>query len=154
MKKYGTLVALSLVVSAMIGTGVFTSLGFQVLHIKSAFSIILLWAIGGLVALCGAFTYAEISALFPKSGGEYNYLTEIYHPSLGFSSGVISVIVGFSAPIAAMAMASSKYFSGFYLGIDLTLFATFLILLISFIQILGLRFGERFQNFITVLNLR
>lgn len=153
MKKYGTLVALSLVVSTMIGTGVFTSLGFQVVHTKSAFSIILLWVIGGVVALCGAFTYAEISALFPKSGGEYNYLTEIYHPSLGFSSGFISIIVGFSAPIAAIAIASSKYFSGFFSGVNLTLFSTFLILLISFIQILGLRFGERFQNFITVLNL-
>lgn len=153
MKKYGTFVALSLVVSTMIGTGVFTSLGFQVVQIKSAFAIILLWAIGGVVALCGAFTYAEISTLFPKSGGEYNYLSEVYHPALGFVSGIISVVVGFSAPIAAMAMASSKYFSGFYPGINLTLLSTLLILLISLIQILGIRFGERFQNYITVLNL-
>lgn len=153
MKKYGTLVAFSLVISAMIGTGVFTSLGFQVLQIKSAFAIIFLWAIGGLVALCGAFTYAEISILFPKSGGEYNYLSEIYHPSLGFASGIISIIVGFSAPSAAISMASAKYFSGFYPGIDTTLFSSILILLICLIQILGLRVGERFQNLVTILNL-
>lgn len=152
MKKYGTLVALSLVVSTMIGTGIFTSLGFQVLQIKSAFAIILLWAIGGLVSLCGAFTYAEISILFPKSGGEYNYLGEIYHPSLGFASGIISIIVGFSAPCAAMSMASAKYFSGFYPGINPMLFSCFLILLICSIQILGLKMGERFQNFAAFLN--
>ena len=82
----------------MIGTGVFTSLGYQVLGIKSVFAIIVLWATGGLAALCGALVYAELAVRYPGSGGEYNYLSRIYHPALGFLSGWTSATIGFAAP--------------------------------------------------------
>ena len=85
--KLGTLTASSLVVSAMIGTGVFTSLGFQVVDIQTGFSIVMLWLLGGIVAFCGAVSYAELGAVFPRSGGEYNLLGKIYHPVLGFVAG-------------------------------------------------------------------
>jgi len=86
--RYTTVTAV--VIANMIGTGVFTSLGFQLLDIRSGFALLMLWAVGGLVALCGAMTYAELGAAMPRSGGEYNFLTRIYHPSIGFVSGWVS----------------------------------------------------------------
>ena len=82
----------------MIGTGVFTSLGFQLLDIQSGFVILMLWAIGGLIAVCGAMTYAELGAALPRSGGEYNFLARIYHPAAGFASGWTSATSGDCKP--------------------------------------------------------
>ncbi|NKB34340.1 MAG: amino acid permease [Pseudomonadales bacterium] len=95
----------------MIGTGVFTSLGFQLVDIRSGFALLLLWAVGGLAALCGAISYAELGATYPRSGGEYNFLTRIYHPAAGFVSGWISAAVGFAAPTALAAMTFAAYFT-------------------------------------------
>src|ERR1022692_1305828 len=97
--------ATAVVISNMIGVGVFTSLGFQVSDIKSGFAIMLLWLIGGVAALLGALCYGELGAALPRSGGEYNYLSKIYHPALGILSGWVSATVGFSAPVALAAMA-------------------------------------------------
>ena len=93
----------------MIGTGVFTSLGFQLLDIRSGFVLLLLWGLGGLIALCGAMTYAELGAAMPRSGGEYNFLSRIFHPLAGFVSGWVSATVGFAAPTALAAMTFSAY---------------------------------------------
>ena len=98
--------AIYFVIASMVGTGVFTSLGYQLLDIKSIFSLLMLWLIGGVISLFGALSYAELIAIYSKSGGEYYLLTKIIHPSIGFVAGVISATVGFAAPavIAAMAM--------------------------------------------------
>ncbi|MEL6688404.1 MAG: amino acid permease, partial [Pseudomonadota bacterium] len=101
--------AIALIVANMIGTGVFTSLGFQLMDISSPFAILMLWLIGGLSALCGALTYAELGTRLPRSGGEYNFLGQIYHPAAGFVSGWVSATIGFAAPIAAVAIAFSEY---------------------------------------------
>ncbi len=93
----------------MVGTGVFTSLGFQLLDIRSGFALLLLWALGGLAALCGAMTYAELGAALPRSGGEYNLLRSIYHPAAGFVSGWVSSTVGFAGPTALAAMTFAAY---------------------------------------------
>ncbi len=93
----------------MIGTGVFTSLGFQLLEIRSGFVLLALWAVGGVVALCGAMTYAELGAALPRSGGEYNFLSRIYHPLAGFVSGWVSATIGFAAPTALAAMTFAAY---------------------------------------------
>ena len=82
--KFTTVTAV--VIANMVGTGVFTSLGFQLLDIQSGFVILTLWATGGLIAVCGAMTYAELGAAMPRSGGEYNFLSRIYHPAVGFVS--------------------------------------------------------------------
>ena len=105
--RHGTVIAV--VIANMIGTGVFTSLGFQLLDIRSGFVILLLWALGGLVALCGAMTYAELGAALPRSGGEYNFLTRIYHPAVGFAAGWVSATVGFAGPTALAAMTFAAY---------------------------------------------
>jgi APA family basic amino acid/polyamine antiporter len=116
LAKVSTLTATAIAVADMVGIGVFTSLGFQVGDIPSAFSLLMLWTVGGLTALCGALCYAELAAALPRSGGEYNFLSRIYHPAVGFLAGWISATVGFAAPIAVAAMAFGTYFMGAFPG--------------------------------------
>lgn len=99
----------AIVIANMVGTGVFTSLGFQILGIQSGFALLMLWVVGGLIALCGAVSYGELAAAMPRSGGEYHYLSQIYHPALGFLSGWVSATVGFAAPTALAALALAQY---------------------------------------------
>ncbi len=111
--KISMVTAITIAVADMVGIGVFTSLGWQVAGgITSGFSVIALWTLGGLVALCGALCYAELATMFPRSGGEYNFLSRTYHPAVGFMSGWLSATVGFAAPIAVAAMAFGGYFKG------------------------------------------
>src|SRR6201997_2672563 len=98
-RPIGLFTAIGIVIANIIGTGVFTSLGFQVVDIHSGFALLMLWIVGGIVALCGALCYGELAAALPRSGGEYHFLSEIYHPALGFMAGFISATVGFAAPI-------------------------------------------------------
>jgi APA family basic amino acid/polyamine antiporter len=108
-KRLGVVAATAIVIANMIGTGVFTSTGFQAAGLPDAGTILILWVIGGVLALCGALCYAELGAMLPRVGGEYVYLREGLHPMLGVMSGWASVLAGFSAPIAAAAMAFAKY---------------------------------------------
>ena len=110
--RFPTLTAV--VIANMVGTGVFTSLGFQLLDIRSGFALLALWAIGGIAALCGAMTYGELGAALPRSGGEYNLLRRIYHPAAGFVSGWVSSTVGFSGPVALAAMTFAAYASSIF----------------------------------------
>ncbi len=104
MAKFRFTTVIAIVIANMVGTGVFTSLGFQLLDIRSGFVLLMLWAVGGIVAVCGAMTYAELGAALPRSGGEYNFLATIYHPAAGFISGWVSVTIGFAAPTALAAI--------------------------------------------------
>ena len=99
----------AVVIANMVGTGVFTSLGFQLLEIESGFALLALWAIGGITALCGAMTYAELGAALPRSGGEYNFLSRVFHPGAGFVSGWVSATIGFAGPCALAAMTFAAY---------------------------------------------
>ena len=109
MRKFKHTTITAVVIANMVGTGVFTSLGFQLLDIRSGFVLLMLWAVGGIIALCGAMTYAELGAAMPRSGGEYNFLTRIYHPAVGFASGWVSATVGFAGPTALAAMTFAAY---------------------------------------------
>jgi len=105
--RFPTVIAV--VIANMVGTGVFTSLGFQLLEIRSGFVLLMLWAVGGVAAVCGAVTYAELGAAMPRSGGEYNFLARIYHPAAGFVSGWVSATIGFAAPTALAAITFAAY---------------------------------------------
>jgi APA family basic amino acid/polyamine antiporter len=111
-KKFGLYTAIMIVIANMVGTGVFTSLGFQVAGIKSGSAILLLWFIGGLISFFGAYSYAILGSFYKKNGGEYLFLKSAYSEQLGFLSGWISFLLGFAAPIAAACFAFSSYFSG------------------------------------------
>src|SRR6266498_801299 len=91
VRKIGLTTTIAFVIANMVGTGVFTSLGFQLLGISNAIVILALWIIGGIIALCGALTYSELGAAMPRSGGEYHYLGKIYHPWVGFLAGWVSM---------------------------------------------------------------
>jgi APA family basic amino acid/polyamine antiporter len=150
-RKISGLTATNIVVANMIGTGVFTSLGFQVAAIRSDFALVFLWALGGLAALCGALCYAELAAALPRSGGEYHFLSRIYHPAIGFIAGWVSATVGFAAPIAIAAIAFGDYCKPFFPGVPPMLVALFVAWLVTAIHLAGVRTGEIFQNVSTVL---
>ncbi|MCX5741160.1 MAG: amino acid permease, partial [Proteobacteria bacterium] len=110
-RQLGLWVVCAIVVANMIGTGVFTSTGYQAASLHDPLTILLAWVIGGVLALCGASAFAELGSMMPRAGGEYVYLREAYHPVVGFMSGWVSMTAGFSAPIAVSAIAFSKYTS-------------------------------------------
>ena len=143
------LTCLSLVTATMVGTGVYTSLGFQLQDLKSGFSILCLWALGGLVSLCGALSYAELAARIPRSGGEYTYLSEIYHPALGFTAGFISLIAGFAAPIALSAMAFGTYLHAVWPGCPVTAAPMAVVIVISLAHLQSLKTSALVQNVTT-----
>lgn len=145
--------ATALAVADMIGTGVFTSLGFQVPGIPSGFSLLMLWVIGGVVALCGALSYAELSAAFPRSGGEYNFLSRVYNPAVGFLAGWVSATFGFAAPVAIAAIAFGDYFQGLVPGAPKIYLGLALIWITSGILISGLKQSSVFQDVMTWLKI-
>ena len=128
MVKFSSTTAIAIVIANMIGTGVFTSLGFQLMDVQSGSAILLLWVIGGIAALCGALTYAELGSQLPRSGGEYNFLGRLYHPAMGFVSGWISITIGFAAPIALAAMTFAAYLGSAFEGLSREMLAVGLIL--------------------------
>ena len=143
--------ALSVVIANMIGTGVFTSLGYQLPAISDFSAIIALWMVGGVIALFGAFAYSELGAALPRSGGEYNFLSEIYHPAVGFLSGWVSATIGFAAPIAAAAWALGKYFSTVIPGYSPQMIGAVVIILVTIIQSINYAIGGGFQTVATAI---
>ena len=152
-RTIGFVTACSIVIANIIGTGIFTSLGFQVQEIQSGFALLMLWIIGGIAALCGALCYGELSAALPRSGGEYHFLSQIYHPALGFMAGFVSATVGFAAPIALAAMAFGKYFVGVF-GVGSPVALSFVIVwVVAAFHFGNLRIGSAFQNLSTLVKL-
>jgi len=145
--------ATAIVIADMVGVGVFTSLGFQVNDLKSGFTLILLWLVGGVIAICGAVCYAELATMLPRSSGEYNFLRRIYHPAFGFVAGWLSATVGFSAPIALAAMAFGSYFHSVVPGAPPLLLGLLATWLAALVQLGGLRAGGLFHNLWTGLKL-
>lgn len=99
----------NIVIGDMIGAGIFTTSGLLLAQLHDPLLLLLLWVIGGAIALSGALSYGELGAKFPKSGGDYAFLTRLFSPLAGFLSGWVSFLVGFSAPVAASSLAFSEY---------------------------------------------
>ncbi len=135
----------------MVGTGIFTSLGYQVTDLPSGFSIVVLWAVGGLCAFCGALAYGELASALPKSGGEYQFLSRAFHPCVGFIAGWLSATVGFAAPIALAAMALGKYLSGVTSIVSPVTASLAVVIAVTLIHSSGIHVGARFQNIATWL---
>jgi APA family basic amino acid/polyamine antiporter len=151
VRTVSTVTATALAVADMIGIGVFTSLGFQVASIPSAFSVLMLWIVGGVAALCGALAYAELAAAFPRSGGEYNFLSRIYHPVVGFLAGWISATLGFSAPIALAAMAFGEYFKGLVPDTSPLFVGLVVVWGVTLVHMTGIKHSSKFQNVSTII---
>ncbi|MFP3867608.1 MAG: APC family permease [Desulfobacteraceae bacterium] len=169
--QLGLFSAVILVVANMVGTGIFTTSGFIIQELQNPWAMLSCWAVGGLFALAGALCYGELGARYPRAGGEYVYLRESFGEPIAFLSGWISLLVGFSAPIAAAAMAFAVYFlgsaglhpdQGLTLTIQglrvlnlspVTLLASAVILAFSFIHCHSLFLGSRLQNLLTLFKL-
>ena len=143
-RSFGLASATAVLISNMVGTGVFTSLGFQVLDLTSGFALLALWVVGGLLALSGALCYAELGAMHPRSGGEYVYLSEAWSPRLGFIGGFVSMTAGFAAPIAIAAMAFGRY-AAQVLPLAPMAATAAVLLLIAVVQWSGVSLARRFQ---------
>jgi APA family basic amino acid/polyamine antiporter len=143
----------------MIGTGVFTSLGYQVLGIRSVFALLMLWVVGGIASLCGALAYGELGAAMPRSGGEYQYLSKTFHPAIGFLSGWVSATVAFAVPVAIAAMAMGKYASAAVrdlfpeVNLHPTALAVVTVMLLTFVHASNVGLGSRLQDVFTALKL-
>ncbi|KAB2643953.1 MAG: amino acid permease [Verrucomicrobia bacterium] len=149
--KIGLLTSVFLVASVMIGNGIYTSLGIQLMSIPSGFGILVLWTLAGIVALCGALSYAEIASYLPHSGGDYYYLAHIYHPAIGTMAGIITLLAGFVAPIALASMAFGKYFQDFFPGVPPMLSSMLLVTIITIAHLLHWNVSVLFQNTLTIL---
>ncbi len=145
--------ATMIVVASMVGTGVFTTSGFLLETTPSAPVVLISWLIGGIVAFFGALSYAELVSIYPQNGGEYQLLSKIFHPALGFIAGWISLIVGFSAPIASAAMAFGEYASNTFPELNKFWAAVIVILLLSTVHSIRVTLGSAVQNFFTVLKI-
>jgi len=143
--------AVALVVANMIGTGVFTSLGYQLEALPSAFPILVLWAVGGVLSFCGALCYAELVSIWPRSGGEYHLLREAYHPLAGFLAGWVSLVAGFAAPIALAAMAFGRYMAKLGVPVEPMVLAAGAVVLVTLIMLGSTSAVGRFLGGLTVL---
>ena len=170
-REIGLFTAIAIVVANMVGTGIFTTSGFVLQEVGSPSALLLAWVVGGAFALCGALCYGELGARYPRAGGEYVYLREAFGKPVAFLSGWISLIVGFSAPIAAAAIAFSIYllkalgatadthhvFS--IVGVPVFAFslpvmmAIAVVLLLSILHVHSLRVGSRVQNLLTLFKI-
>ena len=158
-KSLGYFSLTNIVVGDMIGAGIFTTSGLLLAQLHDPKLLLILWAIGGVIALCGALSYSELGARFPRAGGEYAFLSELFSPLAGFLSGWVSFFVGFTAPVAASALAFSEYLvrtlpdaDGMeQIGFIKKAIAVGIILVFSIIHYFGLRSGSKVQNLLTVI---
>lgn len=172
LRQLGLVSAVALVVSNMVGSGIFTASGFLARDLGDPKWLFAIWIVGAIVSLAGAFCYSELGVNFPSSGGEYVYLTQAYGPSWGFMTGWASLFAGFSAPIAASALAFSNYVGYFFpqfqqdaaalvIGPEwfeiriggAQILACLLIGLLTVINILGVVRAAKFQNVMTAAKL-
>ncbi|PZV83798.1 amino acid/polyamine/organocation transporter (APC superfamily) [Algoriphagus aquaeductus] len=143
--------AAGLVVANMIGTGVFTSLGFQLAVVQNTWTILILWMVGGIMALIGSFVYAELGTHFRRTGGDYIFLSESIHPSVGYLYAWVSLVVGFSAPIAIAAMAMNNYLSPLF-GQSI-LPGLFFLLAVPIAHIFSVSRSAQFQDLMTLVKI-
>lgn len=152
-QKIGLATATFLVIANMIGSGIFTSLGFQAAVLPSASVLLVLWMCGGIVALCGGLSYVQLARLYPGSGGEYNYVDRFYPPLVAYATGLISIFAGFAAPVALSAMACSAYISTVFHAVPVKLLAWVLVTLVTLFHCISIRWSGRFQQVSTLIKL-
>jgi APA family basic amino acid/polyamine antiporter len=150
-RRLGPVTATLAMIASMVGVGAFTTTGFLVRDIGSPPAILLAWALGGAYALAGALCYAELAAALPDNGGEYHLLTRVFGPAVGFLAGWVSLIVGFSAPAAATALACARYLAVLWPGLPVTSAAVALLLAMAALHGVRVLAGSRAQNLATAL---
>ena len=171
-RELGLFDAIMLIAGSTIGIGIFVMTGLVAEQIPSPGIILLVWLLGGLLALAGALSCAELGSSLPYAGGDYIYLREAYGPLLAFLSGWASFFVTFSGSAASLAVGFTQFIAffvpplessrslltveilGFSYRLSLaSIFAIGVILLLSAVQIVGIKKGSRVQNLLTLLKI-
>ncbi|MCK5806399.1 MAG: amino acid permease, partial [Lentisphaeria bacterium] len=138
----------------MLGTGIFTTSGFLLAELPSRPLILLAWLVGGGIALLGAVSYGALARRLPESGGEYFFLSRTIHPAAGYVGGWLSLLVGFSAPIAAAAFAFGAYTKSWFPdGVHPKLVGTIILFIFATAHSLSVRRAVRMQNAMVVLKI-
>ncbi len=149
-RQIGVLTAAGLVVASMIGSGVFVTAGFMAKDLSPA-AILAGWLFGGILAACGAYCYAAVAERIPRSGGEYRFLYDVFHPLAGYMAGWISIVFGFAAPIAMAAMAAGAYSDVLLAKGSAVPVALALVIGLGLVQATGLKWGTPIQNLGVIL---
>jgi basic amino acid/polyamine antiporter, APA family len=166
-RQLGLITGILVIVADMIGTGIFMTTGNILGMTNNALIVLILWAIGGIVAICGSLSYAELSTIWPDVGGEYVYLKKIFGYLPAFLTGWISLTVGFSAPVATSSLLLVQYVNKFLhivygnnsipLFLDAIwvqkIFAIVIIIFFAIIHILGVKKGSSLQNILTFIKI-
>lgn len=167
-RQLGLPTAILVVVASMIGTGIFITTGTALKMTHNSFLILILWLVGGTVALTGSLCYAELATIWPDVGGEYVYLKNTFGLLPSFLTGWISLVVGFSAPVATSSISLVKYLDQFWLTSmqhesemshilsgDWTqkIIAAAIIFIFGAVHIIGVKRGSRIQNVLTLIKL-
>lgn len=152
-RKLGLLDATSIVAGTMIGVGLFLVPAALARETPSAFWILAVWTVTGLISLCGALAYAELGAMLPHSGGQYVYLREAYGPLPAFLAGWAFFLVINSGSIAAVSTGFGLYLQQFLPAIPAWLSACVMITALSAINYVGVKQGARVQILFLVLKL-
>ncbi len=168
-RELNIVTATALVVSNMIGVGIFTTTGFLAGDLGRPSLVLGIWLVGAVMVLAGCLSYAELGINFSRSGGEYVYLREAWGPSWGFMSGWVSFFAGFAAPVALSAMAFAEYLSNFFPVLRVSegkglvygpfnfspgvLLAIGIILAFGLVNIVGISIAARLQRSLTITTL-
>ena len=158
-RGFGLSTSTYVVIASMVGTGILISPGFMMVSLQNYTVIFGLWALGGLLALCGALCVAELAAALPQAGGEYIYLRKAYGPMPAFLSGWTSFILGFSAPLAVAGHVAAKYLLTPFgqgdneAGVLIKLTAASIIILVTLPNLVGHRQSAWTQNLTTTFKL-
>src|SRR5436189_1661887 len=144
--QLGLVSALGLVVASMIGSGVFTTSGFLLADLHTPGRVLAAWLCGGVLALLGALCYGALAQRFPESGGEYVFLSRTLHPAAGYVAGWVSLLVGFSAPVAAVALAFGEYSRLWLPHLSPQLIGSFLLITFAGIHAIHVQRGAWIQN--------
>lgn len=139
-----------LIVANMIGVGVFTTTGYMVAALGSPIAILAAWAVGGVAAICGALAYSELGSALPRNGGEYQLLSRIFHPAIGFVAGWVSLIVGFAAPLAAFAKKFGEYLNALGFPVWPAVSGLVLIAALAVLHSIHVSTGSRTHNVFTL----
>jgi APA family basic amino acid/polyamine antiporter len=150
-RSLGTTAATALVMANMVGVGVFTMTGILLASVGSPIAVLALWAVAGVLALCGAAVYAELGAMMPRAGGEYVYLSRAFHPAAGFLAGWVALLVGFAAPTAAAAIAFGHYLNAVAPALPVKPAALALIVALTVAHMTSVRLGAWLQTVVTAL---
>ncbi|MBS1152874.1 MAG: amino acid permease-associated region [Myxococcaceae bacterium] len=149
-KLFGLWSGVGVVIANMVGSGVFLSFGYMAQSLPPG-PLLLAWVIGAVLALSGAYAYAEVARLVPRSGGEYRYLSQLLHPALGYLAGWASLLVGFSAPIAVDALGAGAYLATVIPGTPPTAVAVGLVVGLTAVHAVGLHLSARAQNVLVIV---